>query len=101
VVGELAEAARVYARKAQPGLDAQNNAAEVRLRAKRRTGFQVEAHVPDAPASWFRDARDIQPLKALLSAGIPSIGRCLNWQLATLTDNPPSVSMHRGEGEQL
>src|SRR5207253_5834603 len=38
VVVDLAEAARVYARQAQLGLDAQNNAAEVRLRAERRAG---------------------------------------------------------------
>ena len=38
VVVDLAEAARVYARRAQLGLEAQNNAAEVRLRAERRAG---------------------------------------------------------------
>ena len=38
VVVDLAEAAHVYARQAQLGLDAQNNAAEVRLRAERRAG---------------------------------------------------------------
>ncbi len=35
---DLAEAARVYARQARLGLDAQNDAAELRLRAERRAG---------------------------------------------------------------
>ena len=35
---DLAEAARVYARKVKLGLDAQNHAAEIRLRAQRRAG---------------------------------------------------------------
>ena len=37
-VVDLAEAARVYARQARLGLEAQNDAAEVRLRAERRAG---------------------------------------------------------------
>jgi site-specific DNA-methyltransferase (adenine-specific) len=35
---DIAEAARVYARQARLGLDAQNDAAELRLRAERRAG---------------------------------------------------------------
>src|SRR6266542_5021477 len=38
VVVDLAEAARVYARQARLGLEAQNDAAELRLRAERRAG---------------------------------------------------------------
>ena len=35
---DLAEAARVYARKVELGLEAQNHAAEIKLRAQRRAG---------------------------------------------------------------
>jgi hypothetical protein len=49
VVVDRAEAARVYARQAQLGLDAQNNAAEVRLRAESRAGdllAEMQEHDP-------------------------------------------------------
>jgi site-specific DNA-methyltransferase (adenine-specific) len=52
VVVDLAEAARVYARQAQLGLDAQNNAAEVRLRAERRAGellTEMQMHAGGRP----------------------------------------------------
>ena len=37
-IRDLAEAARVYAREVQLGLEAQNDAAEIKLRAERRLG---------------------------------------------------------------
>src|SRR5579859_4445122 len=37
-VRDVAEAARVYARQARLGLEAQNDAAEIRLRAERKLG---------------------------------------------------------------
>ena len=37
-VVDMAEAARVYARKAQLGLAAQNHAGEIKLRAERKAG---------------------------------------------------------------
>ena len=37
-IHDLAEAARLYARQARLGLDAQNDAAEIKLRAERRLG---------------------------------------------------------------
>jgi DNA modification methylase len=40
-IRNLAEAARVYARQAQLGLEAQNHAAEIKLRAERRAGELV------------------------------------------------------------
>ena len=54
VVVDLAEPARVYARQAQLGLDAQNNAAEVRLRAERRAGellAEMEKHPGGRPSA--------------------------------------------------
>jgi site-specific DNA-methyltransferase (adenine-specific) len=52
VAVDLAEAARVYARQAQLGLDAQNDAAEVRLRAERRAGellAEMQKHAGGRP----------------------------------------------------
>ncbi len=43
VICDLAEAARVYARQARLGLEAQNDAAELKLRAERRLGELVAA----------------------------------------------------------
>ena len=37
-IHDVAEAARVYARQARLGLEAQNDAAEIRLRAERKLG---------------------------------------------------------------
>src|SRR5881275_1856117 len=37
-IHDLAEAARIYARQARLGLEAQNDAAEIRLRAERKWG---------------------------------------------------------------
>ena len=37
-IHDLAEAARVYARQARLGLEAQNDSAEIKLRAERRLG---------------------------------------------------------------
>jgi len=43
---DLAEAARVYARKVELGLEAQNHAAEIKLRAQRRAG-EILDHMKD------------------------------------------------------
>ena len=37
-IHDVAEAARIYARQARLGLEAQNDAAEIRLRAERKLG---------------------------------------------------------------
>lgn len=39
---DLAEAARVYARQVDLGLEAQNHAAEIKLRAQRKTQINTE-----------------------------------------------------------
>jgi len=54
VVVDLAEAARVYARQARLGLEAQNDAAELRLRAERRAGellATMEKHAGGRPTA--------------------------------------------------
>src|SRR6266852_7146086 len=51
---DLAEAARVYARQARLGLEAQNDAAELRLRAERRAGellATMEKHAGGRPTA--------------------------------------------------
>src|SRR5258708_20250163 len=55
-IHDFAEAARVYARQARLGLEAQNDAAEIRLRAERKLGELLAAlpkhdggHPPPAP----------------------------------------------------
>ena len=53
-IADMAEAARVYARQARLGLEAQNDAAEVRLRAERRAGellAQLELDAGGRPRS--------------------------------------------------
>ena len=42
-IHDFAEAARVYARQARLGLEAQNDAAEIRLRAERKLGELLAA----------------------------------------------------------
>ncbi len=59
---DLAEAARVYARQAQLGLDAQNNAAEVRLRAERRAGELL--------AEMQKNAGGRPPVQATYGVGV-------------------------------
>ncbi|HET6316537.1 MAG TPA: DNA methyltransferase [Chloroflexota bacterium] len=53
-IADVAEAARIYARQARLGLEAQNDAAEVRLRAERRAGellAQLELHRGGRPTA--------------------------------------------------
>jgi len=76
VVVDLAEAARVYARQARLGLEAQNDAAEVRLRAERRAGELLAAmgkhaggrpmaQLPSQVVSAELAATDENPLQAV------------------------------------
>ena len=56
MIRNLGEAARVYARQARLGLEAQNDAAEIKLRAERRLG-ELIATLPkqdggDAARAW-------------------------------------------------
>ena len=111
---DLAEAARVYARQVKLGLDAQNHAAEIRLRAQRRAGeilldmekntgamgigsnqFEVRLQPTTAPPTYSdlgidkRDAHIWQTLAAngVIAPVLPAAAdiRGLNLFLETLT----------------
>lgn len=64
-IRDMAEAARVYARQAQLGLNAQNHAAEIKLRAERRAG-ELLAEMPkrdggDAARARLHDVTELPP----------------------------------------
>jgi len=60
-IADLAEAARVYARQARLGLEAQNDAAEIRLRAERRAG-ELLATLAELLASQAERSRGLANL---------------------------------------
>jgi site-specific DNA-methyltransferase (adenine-specific) len=65
VIRDVAEAARIYARQARLGLEAQNDAAEIRLRAERKLG-EILAALPkqdggDAARARSHDATEVPP----------------------------------------
>src|SRR5215207_10165221 len=68
-IPDVAEAARVYARQARLGLEAQNDAAEIRLRAERRAG-ELLASMPKH--SGGRPAAE-NPLPAVRGFSPPSL----------------------------
>src|SRR6266542_3120338 len=76
-IHDLAEAARVYARQARLGLEAQNDSAEIKLRAERRLG-ELLATLPkqdggDAARARSQAATEVHPV--LMSSGSPGASR--------------------------
>lgn len=68
-IRDLAEAARVYAREAQLGLEAQNHAAEIKLRAERRAGELLRA-MPRNEGQRYGRREPLQPAPTLEELGL-------------------------------
>jgi hypothetical protein len=69
MIRNLGEAARVYARQARLGLEAQNDAAEIKLRAERRLG-ELIATLPkqdggDAARARSQAATEVPPVSMI------------------------------------
>lgn len=65
-IRDMAEAVRVYARERQLGLDVQNHAAEIRLRAERRAG-ELLAAMPKNDGHRFSGGNTVLPPAATLA----------------------------------
>jgi site-specific DNA-methyltransferase (adenine-specific) len=79
-IHDLAEAARLYARQARLGLDAQNDAAEIKLRAERRLG-ELLGTLPkqdggDAARARSQPATEVPPRLHALGISKSQSSRC-------------------------
>src|SRR6266699_3433548 len=88
-IHDFAEAARVYARQARLGLEAQNDAAEIRLRAERKLG-ELLAALPkqdggDAARARSQAATEVPP--RLSDLGI-SKSQSSRWQAIAAVPEP-------------
>jgi DNA methylase len=88
-IRDLAEAARVYAREVRLGLEAQNDAAEIKLRAERRLG-ELLASTPlqdggDAARARSQHATEVRP--RLRDLGI-SKSQSSRWQALAAVPEP-------------
>jgi DNA modification methylase len=68
-IRDMAEAARVYAREAQLGLEAQNHAAEIKLRAERRAG-ELLRELPRHEGNRYGRREPLQPAPTLEELGL-------------------------------
>src|SRR5689334_10245646 len=76
-IAGVAEAMRVYARQAKLGLDAEYQAAELKVRAQRRTG-ELLAETGELGERARLDARRVQPVPAArcsTRAGVRAVRR--------------------------
>jgi len=79
---DLAEAARVYARQVELGLEAQNHAAEIKLRAQRRAGdilAKMEKHDGGRPSKTGNRLLPVSPPQTYSDLGIEKID-AMRWQ---------------------
>ena len=105
-IRDRAEAARVYARQARLGLEAQNDAAEIKLRAERRAGELLAAmakHPAGRPSeNRSHAATDFLPPR-LEDLGI-SKGQSSRWQAIALVPDPvfeAHIVQTRSRGQEL
>lgn len=101
-IRNIAEAARVYAQQARLGLEAQNFAAEVKIRAERRAG-ELLRDMPKHPPGPDRLHRVTDHPPTLDDLGIQKV-QSHRWQrLATLTDEEVSDAIQEihGRGDEI
>src|ERR1700737_2735894 len=88
-IHDFAEAARVYARQARLGLEAQNDAAEIKLRAERRLGELLAARPKqdggDAARARSQAATEVPPRLGALGISKSQSSR---WQAIAAVPEP-------------
>jgi hypothetical protein len=107
-IRDRAEAARVYARQARLGLDAQNDAAEIKLRAERRAG-ELLAELERAPGSRTdatsgQAGRRLTSYQAVLRASDVADRTARRWQAMARVPEPVferHIAQTRARGQEL
>ena len=77
-IRDVAEAARIYARQARLGLEAQNDAAEIKLRAERKLGELLAAlqnEIPAATLNLVAACDRLEPTARLRTLASPRANR--------------------------
>lgn len=104
-IRDISEAARVYAQAAKLGLESQNEAAEIKIRAERKAG-EMLAQMPKAAGGeqYHSTGNSVLPVDATLSdLGIDKMQSSRWQQIASLPDEifEEHITETRADGKEL